>query len=65
MRVMQVIDSGGLYGAEQVLLSLMEDLKGHGVDTTLASIAEPNQRTKPLEDEATAHTHCGNAVANA
>lgn len=49
MKVLHVIDSGGLYGAERVLLALMDALRDKGVDCALASIAEPRQPEKPLE----------------
>jgi len=52
MKVLQVIDSGGLYGAEQVLLTLIEGLAGIQVDCCLASIGEPSLPEKPLEKEA-------------
>ena len=52
MKVLQVIDSGGLYGAERVLIALIEALGQHGVVCTLASIAEPGLGEKPVEAEA-------------
>lgn len=52
MRVLHVIDSGGFYGAEQVLLYLIEGLRAMNVECSLASIAEPGSETKPLEKEA-------------
>ena len=52
MKVLQVIDSGGLYGAERVLIALMEALGQQGVECTLASIAEPGLPEKPVEAEA-------------
>ena len=52
MKVLQVIDSGGLYGAERVLLALMESLMQQGVECSLVSIAEPDLPEKALEAEA-------------
>lgn len=52
MKVLQVIDSGGLYGAERVLLALMDELKNQSIDCSLASIAELGLPEKALETEA-------------
>jgi glycosyltransferase involved in cell wall biosynthesis len=52
MKVLQVIDSGGLYGAERVLLTLMKGLGEYGTETELASIGLPGEPEKPLEVEA-------------
>lgn len=52
VKVLQVIDSGGLYGAERVLLTLMDALRPRGVDCELASIGLPGEPEKPLETEA-------------
>lgn len=52
---MHVIDSGGLYGAERILLALMQSLQSEGVDCSLASIAEPGLPEKALEAEARRH----------
>lgn len=52
MKVLQVIDSGGLYGAERVLLTLIEQLGRVDVECRLASIGEPGLPDKPLETEA-------------
>ena len=41
LKTLHVIDSGGLYGAENVVLSLMLEHKKQGVHVELASIAEP------------------------
>lgn len=57
MRVLQVIDSGGLYGAERVLLALMGALREQGVESVLASIAEPELPYKALEVAARADGH--------
>lgn len=52
MKVLHVIDSGGVYGAEVMLLSLMEEQLALGLSPVLASIGEPGQGEKPLEREA-------------
>jgi glycosyltransferase involved in cell wall biosynthesis len=52
MKVLHVIDSGGLYGAEQVLLTLMSETVRSGAGVALASIATPGLPEKPLEKEA-------------
>ena len=54
MRVLHVIDSGGLYGAERVVLALMGALRDDGIECALASIAEENLPEKALESEARA-----------
>ncbi len=51
MRILQVIDSGGLYGAEHMLIALMNALKAQGVESALASIGTPNCREKAIEVE--------------
>jgi glycosyltransferase involved in cell wall biosynthesis len=57
MKVLQVIDSGGLYGAERVVLALMDALRDSGVETALASIGEPGSSDKALETEARRQGH--------
>ncbi len=52
MRILHVIDSGGLYGAEVMLLHLMEAQVQLGLDPVLASIGSPGCGDKPLEVEA-------------
>lgn len=52
MRVLHVIDSGGVYGAEIMLLGLMAEQVGHGDEPLLASIGIPGTYQKPLEVEA-------------
>lgn len=52
MKILHVIDSGGLYGAEVVLLHLMEEQKNCGLAPILASIGAPGIEEKPLEAEA-------------
>jgi len=52
LRVLHVIDSGGLYGAENVLLDLMSEQVKMGLKTVLASIGEKHIKEKPIEHEA-------------
>lgn len=52
MRILHVIDSGGLYGAEVMLLHLMEAQVQLGIDPVLASIGSPGCGDKPVEIEA-------------
>jgi glycosyltransferase involved in cell wall biosynthesis len=52
MKVLHIIDSGGLYGAEVMLLNLMEEQIKMGLDPTIASIGEKHIEEKPLETEA-------------
>lgn len=52
MKVLHIIDSGGLYGAEVMLLNLMEEQVKLGVDPILASIGELNSPEKPIEEKA-------------
>jgi len=52
MKILHVIDSGGLYGAEVMLLSLIDEQIKLGLDPTIASIGEKNIGEKPLEAEA-------------
>lgn len=52
MRILHVIDSGGLYGAEKVLLALAEAHRFIGLDVEIACMAEANMPTTPLELEA-------------
>jgi glycosyltransferase involved in cell wall biosynthesis len=51
MRILHVIDSGGLYGAEIMLLHLMEAQVRLGLDPVLASIGSPDCGDKPVEVE--------------
>jgi glycosyltransferase involved in cell wall biosynthesis len=53
MKVLHIIDSGGLYGAEVMLLNLMEEQRRMGLEPILASIGDPGCGEKPLEAEAT------------
>lgn len=52
MKILHIIDSGGLYGAEIMLLSLAEEQVGQGLEPIIASIGEPGIKEKPLEIEA-------------
>lgn len=49
MRVLHVIDSGGVYGAEIMLLNLMHEQRAQGIEPVLCSIGEPGTTNKPLE----------------
>ena len=52
LKVLHIIDSGGLYGAEMVLLNLVAEQIKLGLDPTIASIGEKNIKEKSLETEA-------------
>lgn len=52
MKVLQIIDSGGLYGAEVMLLNLMQEQAALGIKPILVSIGDPGVSEKPLEAEA-------------
>lgn len=52
MKILHVIDSGGLYGAEVMLLNLMQEQVALGLQPVLASIGEQGIEEKPLEREA-------------
>lgn len=52
MKILHVIDSGGLYGAESMLLTLTEEQRQLGHDPVILSIGTPNESEKPLESEA-------------
>jgi len=56
MRVLHLIDSAGVYGAEQVVLSLATELRQHGVSTILGSLRLPGEGEKPIERAA---AECG------
>lgn len=49
---LHIIDSGGLYGAEVMLLSLVEEQLSQGLSPVIASIGTPDIVEKPLEREA-------------
>lgn len=52
MKILHIIDSGGLYGAEMMLLNLFQEQVRLGLDPTIASIGEMGIDEKPLEAEA-------------
>ena len=52
IKVLHLIDSGGLYGAEKMLLSLCEEQKSQGLAPTILSCGLPGELQKPLEAEA-------------
>ncbi|WP_073379575.1 glycosyltransferase [Desulfofustis glycolicus] len=52
MKIFHVIDSGGFYGAEVVLLYLMEAQLELGLEPTLISIGLPGEKEKAIEIEA-------------
>lgn len=51
-KVLHLIDSGGLYGAEMMLLALVEEQRALGIDAVILSAGEPGEAEKPLEREA-------------
>ena len=51
MKILHIIDSGGLYGAEVMLLNLMSEQVAMGHVPILASIGDPGIPEKPLEVE--------------
>src|SRR5512133_42173 len=52
MKILHVIDSGGLYGAEVMLLNLMNEQVAMGLEPILASIGDPDCAEKGIEAEA-------------
>jgi len=52
IKVLHLIDSGGLYGAEKMLLALVAEQVKQGLAPMILSAGEPGQPEKPLEDEA-------------
>ena len=52
MNILHIIDSGGLYGAENMLLHLMAEQVSLGLNPFLASIGTLNEPEKPLETKA-------------
>ncbi|MDY6903898.1 MAG: glycosyltransferase [Thermodesulfobacteriota bacterium] len=52
MKILHVIDSGGLYGAEKILLDLVKEQAKKGLKPEIASIGEKSIPEKPLEKEA-------------
>lgn len=49
MKVLHLIDSGGLYGAEKMLLALVREQINLGLCPVILSAGEPAQPEKPLE----------------
>lgn len=52
MNVLHIIDSGGMYGAEVMLLNLVEEQVRQGIRPVIASIGDHHAGEKPLEVEA-------------
>lgn len=52
MRVLHLIDSGGVFGAETMLLALAAEQRKLGLSPTICSIGLPGVAEKPLEREA-------------
>jgi glycosyltransferase involved in cell wall biosynthesis len=52
LKVLHIIDSGGLYGAEMVLLNLVAEQIKQGFEPVIASIGEKHIAEKPIEAEA-------------
>ena len=52
MRVLHVIDSGGMYGAEVMLLNLVEEQIRQGLNPVIASIGDHHCGEKAIEVEA-------------
>nr|WP_324257497.1 glycosyltransferase [Cellvibrio fontiphilus] len=52
MKIAHLIDSGGLYGAEQVLLTLCKEQQQQGLHPIIVSCGLPGENEKPLENEA-------------
>ena len=54
MRILHLIDSGGVYGAERVLLYLAREQQRQGQQPILGSIARPGARSPQIEGHADA-----------
>lgn len=52
MKVLHLIDSGGLYGAEKMLLALVKVQLDQGLAPMILSAGDPDVEEKPLEAEA-------------
>jgi len=52
MKILHVIDSGGFYGAEVMLVNLVEEQLAQGLQPMIASIGDLNVKEKGLESEA-------------
>ena len=49
MKVFHLIDSGGFFGAERVLLTLANEQQQHGYSVTIVSCGNANGEEKPIE----------------
>lgn len=58
MRVLHLIDSAGLYGAEGVVLSLMEAQRALGLVPALLSLGTDREGLKGIEQESERHGFC-------
>lgn len=52
IKVLHLIDSGGLYGAEMMLLNLVEEQLRIGMKPLIISAGVPDQKEKAIEVEA-------------
>jgi len=52
VKILHLIDSGGLYGAERMLLTLVREQVAMGLSPMILSAGEPELAEKPLEVEA-------------
>lgn len=52
MKILHLIDSGGLYGAEKMLLALIKAQREQGLEPMILSAGEPGIKEKPIEAEA-------------
>lgn len=52
IKVLHVIDSGGLYGAERLLISLAKEQKRAGLDVVIVSVGKKNEGPKLIEEAA-------------
>lgn len=52
MKILHLIDSGGLYGAERMLLTLVGEQVARGLSPLILSVGESAADDKPLEVEA-------------
>ncbi len=57
MKILHVIDSGGLYGAEVMMLNLMDEQRKQGLEPVLLSIGGTNEGEKEVESEARHRGH--------
>lgn len=49
LTILHVIDSGGLFGAESVLVELVDEQRKQGINAIVCSIGLPGENEKPLE----------------